>query len=42
MNEKPVVGLWQCSWDILGRVEEYPPVDRKTDLSEVTEQGADR
>jgi ribokinase len=39
MIEKPVVGLGQCSWDILGHIEEYPAVDRKTDLLEVAEQG---
>jgi sulfofructose kinase len=39
MIEKPVVGLGQCSWDILGQIETYPAVDRKTDLLNVSEQG---
>lgn len=36
---RQVVGLGQCSWDLLGRVAEYPPVDRKVDLLGLSEQG---
>ncbi|HKI51308.1 MAG TPA: PfkB family carbohydrate kinase [Geothermobacteraceae bacterium] len=39
MIEKPVVGLGQCSWDLLGRVAEYPRVDVKAELLDLTEQG---
>lgn len=34
-----IVGLGQCSWDILGRIEQFPVVDTKTELLEVVEQG---
>lgn len=34
-----VVGLGQCSWDLLGRVAEYPQIDQKVDLLEFSEQG---
>jgi sulfofructose kinase len=39
MIEKPVVGLGQCSWDLLGRVAEYPDVDVKAALLDLSEQG---
>lgn len=34
-----VVGLGQCSLDILGSLEQYPPVDRKCSLDNVLIQG---
>ena len=34
-----VVGLGQCSWDILGHIEQFPAVDAKTELLDVVEQG---
>lgn len=34
-----VVGLGQCSLDILGSLEQYPPVDSKCDLDKVLIQG---
>lgn len=34
-----VVGLGQCSLDILGSLEQYPPVDSKCDLDNVLIQG---
>lgn len=36
---RPVVGLGQCSWDLLGRVAAYPQVDQKSDLQQFAEQG---
>lgn len=39
MIGKPVVGLGQCSWDLLGRVAEYPRVDEKAELLDLVEQG---
>lgn len=39
MTTRPVVGLGQCSWDLLGRVAAYPQVDEKIDLQEYAEQG---
>lgn len=39
MIGKPVIGLGQCSWDLLGRVAEYPPVDEKAELLDFVEQG---
>jgi hypothetical protein len=29
MNRGPVVGFGQCTLDILGRVDPYPPIDEK-------------
>ncbi len=34
-----VVGLGQCSWDVLGRVGRYPAVDQKAELGELIQQG---
>ncbi len=34
-----VVGLGQCSLDLLGRVEDFPAVDQKCELTEVLVQG---
>ncbi len=34
-----VVGIGQCSLDLLGRVTQYPPVDQKAELNEVLIQG---
>jgi len=34
-----VVGVGQCSLDLLGRVAQYPPVDQKAELEEVLIQG---
>jgi sulfofructose kinase len=34
-----VVGLGQCALDLLGRVPDYPEVDRKTELTEFLVQG---
>lgn len=39
MIERSVVGLGQCSWDLLGRVAEYPRVDEKAELLDLVEQG---
>ncbi|MCG2767392.1 MAG: PfkB family carbohydrate kinase [Chloroflexota bacterium] len=34
-----VVGLGCCAWDYLAVVEEYPPIDTKTDTASFSEQG---
>lgn len=34
-----VVGLGQCSWDLLGVVPHYPQVDRKAELQATLQQG---
>ena len=34
-----VVGLGQCSLDLLGRVEDFPAVDQKVEISEILTQG---
>ena len=34
-----VVGLGQCSLDLLGRVEDFPAVDQKAELAELLVQG---
>lgn len=39
MAEIAVVGLGQCSLDLLGRLEDYPAVDQKVELAEVLVQG---
>ena len=39
MAEIAVVGLGQCSLDLLGTVEDYPAVDQKVELDEVLVQG---
>ncbi len=39
-NRRPlVVGVGQCSYDILGRVARYPEVDQKAELAETVQQG---
>jgi ribokinase len=38
-QQPQVVGIGQCSLDLLGRVDRYPPVDQKTELEEVLIQG---
>ncbi len=34
-----VVGLGQCSYDLIGRLDEYPPLDHKAELTALVEQG---
>jgi sulfofructose kinase len=36
---RPVVGLGQCSLDMLGRIDAYPPVDQKTEIEQLLVQG---
>ncbi|OHB28578.1 MAG: hypothetical protein A2X84_03630 [Desulfuromonadaceae bacterium GWC2_58_13] len=38
-QQPQVVGVGQCSLDLLGRVAQYPPVDQKAELKEVLIQG---
>lgn len=39
MNQFDVVGLGQCSLDIIGRIDDYPEIDTKTELNETLIQG---
>ena len=39
MTKFAVVGLGQCAYDILGRVDAYPAVDAKVELGEILFQG---
>lgn len=36
---RPVVGLGQCSLDVLGRIDAYPPVDQKAEIGQLLAQG---
>lgn len=39
MKRPDVVGIGQCSYDILGRLQSFPQADQKTDLDEILLQG---
>jgi len=38
-NPPNVVGFGQCSWDLLGQVPSYPPVDEKVECTALVEEG---